>query len=74
MNAGSTIRQWILEEIHIANNQGIPVQVEGVYYNNCNIQELPYLQEEESYMKDYLEDERGKIKEIAFDKIKLNNN
>ncbi len=63
----------ILAEVREACICGIPIQVEGSYYDICNLQEIPMLREEETYMKDYIGDEKGHIIEIILDRIRICN-
>ncbi|MEG1458922.1 MAG: hypothetical protein RR056_02555 [Acetivibrio sp.] len=64
---------WVLEEMQSALEKGILVQVDGRYYNGYNSGRFPVLEEEETYMEDYLEDDKGKIIEIIFDRVKIIN-
>lgn len=67
--------KWVLEEIKQARAKGIEVMIDGVYCNNLEEEEsLLVVREEETFMKDYIGDDNGKIIGIAFDKIKIKNN
>lgn len=58
-----------MDEIYSSILHGITVQVNGVSYNKNNLEQMPVLKETENYMRDYIGDEKGKIKEIVFNKI-----
>lgn len=65
---------WILEEAKDAVINGLPVKINGIpygYHNLSTLDEILLLKEEETYMKDYVGDDSGKIVEIAFDTVKL---
>lgn len=58
-----------MDEIYSSILHGITVQVNGISYNKNNLEQIPVLKETENYMRDYIGDEKGKIKEIVFNKI-----
>lgn len=58
-----------MDEIYSSILHGITVQVNGISYNKNNLEQMPVLKETENYMRDYIGDEKGKIKEIVFNKI-----
>lgn len=61
---------WIMEEIHRAIIQGISVRVDGI----CSIEtkgSVSGVQEEVTYMEDYIGDADGRIVEISFSRVRL---
>ena len=62
--------EWIVSELILAEEEGIVVQVDGICYNNYNKAELLMVVEDLPYMKEYLDNERGKIIQINFNKVK----
>ena len=64
--------KWIFTEFNQAKSRGLSVMINGIY---CNSQEdvdhLLLVREKESYMKDYMGDEKGNIIGIAFDRVKI---
>ena len=64
--------KWIFTEFNQAKSRGLFVMIDGTY---CNSQEevdhLLLIREEESYMEDYMGDDKGNIIGIAFDKVKI---
>lgn len=66
--------KWVLQEIKKARAQGIEVAIDGVYLKDQEqAGSLLMVHEEETFMEDYIGDDKGKIVGIAFDKIKINN-
>ena len=65
------IFEWIRDEIQIAYQFGISVQVDGVYYAPKDFRDLYHVVEDANYMKDFIDDGKGKIVQINFDKVKL---
>ena len=65
---------WIVREITDAREDGLFVVINGVYCENMEeVDNMLLIREEETYMKDYVGDEKGTIIGIAFDKIKITN-
>ena len=64
--------KWIFTEFNQAKSRGLFVMINGIY---CNSQEeanhLLLVREEESYMEDYMGDDKGNIIGIAFDRVKI---
>lgn len=63
-------QNWITEEIELANRQGIPASVNGIPYDGTEETSLPLLLEQGSYMEDFVNDERGNIIQINFDRVR----
>ena len=64
--------KWIFTEINQAKSRGLSVMINGIYCNNQEeIDNLLLIREEESYMEDYVGDDKGNIIGIAFDRIKI---
>lgn len=62
--------KWIMEEIRRAIAGGISVRVDGI----CSIEAVgapSELQEEITYMEDYIGDDSGKIIEISFSRVRV---
>lgn len=62
--------RWIMEEIRRAIIGGISVRVDGI----CGIESIETLQgvqEEITYMEDYIGDDNGRIIEISFSRVKI---
>lgn len=65
---------WVFNEISQAKSAGLSVMINGIYCNSLeDADHMLLIREEESYMKDYMGDEKGKIIGIAFDKVKIRN-
>lgn len=65
---------WVVMEISQARTNGLRVMIDGIYCDSAEeVNRMLLIREEESYMKDYMGDEKGKIIGIAFDKIKIRN-
>ncbi len=65
---------WIFTEINQAKNNGLLVMINGIYCNSKEeVDTMLLVREEESYMKDYMGDDKGKIIGIAFDRVKIQN-
>ena len=64
------IYNWIRQEMEAAEQCGISVEVDGVRYTSRDNGELLRVLEDAPYMKEYLDDERGKIIQINFNPIK----
>lgn len=65
---------WVIKEINGARENGLFVMIDGVYCENMEeVDNMLLVREEETYMKDYVGDEKGTIIGIAFDKIKITN-
>ena len=65
---------WIFTEVNQAKRNGLFVMIDGIYCNNPEeVGNMLLIREEESYMKDYMGDDKGKIIGIAFDKVKIRN-
>lgn len=64
------IYNWISSEIDMAEQYGIPVNVDGIRYSSGEEDELFEVLEEATYMKEYLGDPSGKIIQINFDKVR----
>ena len=69
-----SIYHWISDEIRNAEKYGISVNVGGVNYTSDNDNELLLVLEDAIYMKEYLSDDSGKIVQINFDKVVVNEN
>lgn len=63
------IFNWISSEIDMAEQYGIPVNVDGIRYLACENEKLFRVLEDATYMKEYLGDPSGKIIQINFDKV-----
>lgn len=62
--------RWIMEEIRRAIIGGISVRVDGI----CGIESIETVsgvQEEVTYMEDYIGDDNGRIIEISFSRVKI---
>lgn len=62
--------RWIMEEIQRAIVRGISVRVDGV----CSIEAMGAasgVQEDVTYMEDYIGDDSGKIIEISFSRVRI---
>lgn len=65
---------WVFNEINQAKMAGLSVMIDGIYCNSLeDVDHMLLIREEESYMKDYMGDDKGKIIGIAFDKVKIRN-
>lgn len=65
---------WVFSEINQAKMAGLSVMIDGIYCNSLeDVDHILLIREEESYMKDYMGDDKGKIIGIAFDKVKIRN-
>ncbi len=65
---------WIFTEINQAKRNGLLVMIDGIYCNSQEeVNDMLLIREEESYMKDYMGDDKGKIIGIAFDRVKIRN-
>lgn len=65
---------WIFAEVNQAKRNGLFVMIDGIYCNSPEeVGSMLLIREEESYMKDYMGDDKGKIIGIAFDKVKIQN-
>lgn len=65
---------WVFSEINQAKKAGLAVMINGIYCNSPEeVENMLLIREEESYMKDYMGDDKGKIIGIAFDKVKIRN-
>lgn len=65
--------QWIMEEIQRAIVRGISVRIDGI----CSIESVKNIaavEEEITYMEDYIGDEEGRIIEISFSRVKIPKN
>ena len=60
---------WLLDEISIAESEGLPVQVDGRLYSSQDAERLHMVMEDCYYMKSYIGDEQGHITRIDFDHI-----
>lgn len=60
---------WILEEATYAIKNGIPIDVEGISYDNKSSKELLKVLEEGSYMLDYEGDALGRIVALHVDRV-----
>lgn len=60
---------WLLDEIGIAESEGLPVQVDGRCYSSQDAEHLHMVMEDCYYMKSYISDEQGHITRIDFDHI-----
>ena len=58
-------------ELHAFENQGITIWLEGAISDSINVTNRLSLNEEQSYMRDYIFEE-GILKEIRFDKVTQN--
>lgn len=66
--------KWVLQEIKKARAQGMQVIIDGVYCKSLEEEKsLLVIREEETFMQDYIGDDKGNIVGIAFDKIKIKN-
>ncbi len=61
----------LYNELEKLEDNGIPIKLGGSYLNAKKVVEAHKICEEGTYMKDYLVDNEGKIKEVHFHKIKL---
>lgn len=65
---------WIVSEISHARSRGLFVMIDGIYCENQEqADHMLLIKEEESYMQDYMGDDKGNIIGIAFDKVKIRN-
>lgn len=65
---------WVFSEISQAKRRGLFVIIDGIYCESLEqVDHILLIREEESYMKDYVGDDKGKIIGIAFDKVKIRN-
>lgn len=65
---------WIFTEINQAKRNGLFVMINGNYCDSLEeVDNMLLIREEESYMKDYMGDDKGKIIGIAFDRVKIHN-
>lgn len=62
--------RWIMEEIQRAIVKGISVRVDGSY-SISSIEPRGGVQEDVTYMEDYIGDDSGKIIEISFSRVKI---
>lgn len=65
-----TMYSWVLSEIRSAEQVGLPVKVDGIYYSVRDSVRLHQMMENHYYMKSYIGDESGRIQEIDFDHIR----
>lgn len=62
-------RDQLFLELENIQEQGIAIYLEGVKSTPENVTDILCVQEEISYMRDYVYDE-GVLKELHFDKVK----
>lgn len=65
---------WVYREVSQAKNKGLLVMIDGICCESLEeADHMLLIREEESYMKDYMGDDKGKIIGIAFDRVKIRN-
>lgn len=60
----------LVEELQAYEMCGIPIMLEGRRSTPVKIAEACVLKEESNYMRDYVENEKGGLAQLRFDKIK----
>ncbi len=58
-------------ELEEAEQEGVPLLLDGEPSSPLQIAKACMIREESCYMRDYLGDERGNVREIRFDKVIL---
>ncbi len=58
-------------ELEQYKRRGVSLSLEGQPSNPCEIVQAHLVAEECSYMRDYIQNEKGEIQEIDFDKIDM---
>lgn len=63
-------KQNLLIELENIQNRGIIIFLDGMPSNPQAVTELLYVNEENSFMRDYVTDEKGVWRELRFDRIR----
>ena len=58
--------QTLLIELQNYEKQGISIWLEGLPSNSAEVSEAMCVREDNNYMRDYVMDENGKLKELDF--------
>lgn len=59
-------------ELELYRQEGISLNLEGYPSNPSEIVQAHLIAEEGGYMRDYMQNEKGEIQKIDFDKININ--
>ena len=63
------IYRELFEELSKYERCGIPMKIDGVAASPLQITTAHMVKEDSSYMRDYVLNEEGRVKELCFDKI-----
>ena len=62
-------KQKLLVELENIRNRGITIFLNGMPSSPSAVTDVLFVNEEDSFMRDYVTDEKGVWKELRFDKI-----
>ena len=62
-------KQKLLVELENIRNRGITIFLNGIPSSPSAVTDVLFVNEEDSFMRDYVTDEKGVWKELRFDKI-----
>ena len=62
-------KQKLLVELENIKNRGITIFLNGIPSSPSTVTDVLFVNEDDSFMRDYVTDEKGVWKELRFDKI-----
>ena len=71
MNLSNEVeKQGLLIELESIQSRGITIFIDGIPSSPLTVTDALYINDSDSFMRDYVMDEKGEWKELRFDRVK----
>ncbi len=71
MNLSNEVeKQGLLIELESIQSRGITIFIDGIPSSPLTVTDALYVNDSDSFMRDYVMDEKGEWKELRFDRVK----